>query len=137
MDKIVEKITRMITLTQNNTIKWRAVSPESEKIIQDDNSYAIGAVYTAEYKGKYLRLYKRRFKVSEPPYASGVTATLLGAAGLLSKISYPYWATKVVFEFTSSVGDSLWVFPEVSSLEDLFSTVQYQVADVGNFLNDI
>lgn len=135
MDKIVEKITKLITLTQNNTIKWRAYPPEGERIILDDDSYALGAVYRAQYKDKHLRIYKRRFKVNEPtnPYVSSLTNNLLG----YSKINYPYWDTKVVLEFISIDGDSLWVFPPAPSLEDLFSAVQYQVADVGNFLNDI
>jgi hypothetical protein len=136
MDKIVEKITRLITLTQDNTIKWNASSPETARIIQDDDSYAVGAIYTTTYKEKRLRIYKRRFKVNEPSaLVSGSSASLLSVYS--PKQSYPYWDTNIILEFVNEEGDSLWTFPYAPSLEDLFSAVQYQVADVGNFLDSI
>lgn len=138
MDKVLESITKLITLTQENKIKWTAWSSEEEKIIKDEDSFAIGTSYRSEYKGKYLRMYQLKYKVKQPPSGYSVFSGLatIGLGDEHSK-GYPYWDTSYVLEFVTSAGDSLWGFPYSDSLKDLFSSIQYQVAGVNNFLNDI
>jgi hypothetical protein len=132
MDKIIESITKIIKLTQENKMKWESSSPDNERIIKDDDSYAMGSVYKSNYKEKHLRIYKRRFKVNEPNYATSVSGL-----DIFGTKKYPYWDVTIILEITDYQGNSLWKFPYASSLEDLFSAIEYQVADVKGFLDNI
>ena len=47
------------------------------------------------------------------------------------------WKKRVVLEFIDENGNSLWAFPSLDALNDLASTVQYQVAGVKDFLAEL
>lgn len=108
----IDAIAKLTELTQNGELKWGV----------DEFFEAPGAVspaYTAVHNKRTLRLQKRR--VAED---SG------------------YFGRKEVrdiftLEFVGPQGNSLWQFPEIDAIEDLFAAVQYQTAGVREFLNDI
>jgi hypothetical protein len=47
------------------------------------------------------------------------------------------YSDQVFLEIVDFTGVTLWMFPQLSALKDLYSSVSYQVADVKNFLEDI
>jgi len=122
-DKFVEAVTKLIKLTQEGKMKWRSVN-----LVRHD--IKVESAFITKYKDRLMRLYKYVHKVEAPtPYVSGVFSTYKG--------EYPYWETSVTLEFIDSNELSLWKFPYTSALIDLLQAVQYQVAEVDEFLDDI
>lgn len=120
----VDAITRMIELTQEGKLRWSA-----EYIPVPDNGDRTMLAFQARYKDKLIRLYKGEVRIE-------YDSLTLFREGLYRK-ELPNWATKVVLEFVNTDGETLWTFPEVDALSDLLSAVQYQVAGVGDFLDEI
>jgi hypothetical protein len=111
-DQWIDAVAKLTELTQNGKLKWNA-----DEYVKAPGS--ISPAYFATYKGRSLRLQKRR--VSDEP-------TFFGR----SEVRDQY-----VLEFLGAEGNSLWTFPEIDAIEDLFAAVQYQTAGVKEFLNDL
>lgn len=124
-DKFVEAVAKLIKLTQDGKIEWRS----AELVVRDD--FKVESVFSAAYKDKLLRIYKYVYKVEEPdPFQIAIRT-------FTPEKKYPYWATSVTLEFIDIFGISLWKFPYTNAVNDLLQAVQYQVADVDEFLNEI
>jgi len=123
-DKFVEAVTKLIKLTQEGKIEWR-----SANLVRDD--IKVESVFTAEYKDRLLRIYKYVYKVEKP-------SPFYISPNIFSyKKETPYWETSVTLEFIDRNGLSLWKFPYTNALYDLLQAVQYQVAGVDEFLDEI
>jgi hypothetical protein len=118
----VDAVTRMIELTQQGKLIWSV-----EYIPAPDDGDRTMVAFLARYKDKLIRLYKGRIRLEYDDLAR-VRETMFPS---------PTWATKIVLEFVNTDGETLWTFPEVEALSDLLSAVQYQVAGVGDFLDEI
>lgn len=122
----VDAVTRMIELTQQGKMHWQVVdSPDKSK----DDEYRTSAAFRANLNGRLLRLYQK--KVQESTLASE------GLHSLLRPKFETIWRTKVVLEFINAEGATLWAFPYVEALGDLLTSVQYQVAGVNDFLDNL
>jgi len=129
IDKIINAIVKLNNLTQDGKIKWRTIQPRPS--LNRDKDSIVDLVYTAKYNNKRLGLYENKFKVENAPYAS-----LSGSLdSIFGSVKYPHWQTRVVLEFIDEDGNNLWTFPEVQGLNDLLSTVKYQIAGVDEFLD--
>ncbi len=125
-NKWIDAIAKMIKLTQDGKLVWQVEkSTISAKKHPDDQ---IEIVYSTSYKGKNLRLYERTYKRYLPP--SGIQVFLSGKSEF-------DWVSDVVLEFVSDTESPLWTFPKATALNDLLLSVQYQVAGVKDFLDDI
>ena len=123
-DKFVEAVAKLIKFTQDGKIEWR-----SAELVPDD--IKVESVFSAEYKDRLLRIYKFVYKVEEPsPFD-------ISRSIFTHKKEYPYWAASVTLEFIDRNGLSLWKFPYTNALYDLLQAVQYQVAGVDEFLDEI
>lgn len=123
-DKFVEAVTKLIKLTQEGELQWRSGDISRYDI-------KVESVFITEYKDRLMRLYKYVYKVQQPgPFT--LTHGIFG-----SKREYPYWETSVKLEFIDSNGRTVWEFPSTPALFDLLEEVQYQVAEVDEFLDDI
>ena len=134
-DKWIDAVAKMIKLTQEGILIWEAEKLKDYlKKNQDDS---IDLVFGTTYKNKRIRLYRRTYKAYRFPKNFGISEVTLARilAGNIEK--EPYWATEVVLDFVSDDGLTLWTYPEVSALSDLLSAVQYQVAKVKDFLNEL
>lgn len=122
----VDAVTRMIELTQQGKMHWQVVdSPDKSK----DDEHRTSAAFRANLNGRLLRLYQK--KVQESTLASE------GLHSLLRPKFETIWRTKVVLEFINAEGATLWAFPYVEALGDLLTAVQYQVAGVNDFLDNL
>jgi hypothetical protein len=128
ISKWIDAVTRLTKLTQEGKLEWFSAS--SDGLLVNDDVQTIESVFTAKYRDKRLRLYKKRFKVEEPPYYAAV----IGTVGVRK---YPYWAAQVYLELIDAFGHVLWTFPEVSALRDLLAAVKYQVSGVKDLLDDL
>ena len=129
--KWIEAIAKLTKLTQDGELTWS--SAPSSSVLTNDEAQQIESVFTAKYKNKKLRIYKKRFKVEVPdPTFSAITVTWPFAR------KYPYWTAQIYLEIIDEYYDqSLWTFPEVSALRDLWTSVKYQASGVKDLLDDL
>jgi hypothetical protein len=116
-NKWLDAITRMIVLTQQGKLRWTLESlvPRPEDVTSP--------VFYTDFKNKIMRLYKTQVNSARV------------VSGLFPEV--PAWRERIILEFVTNEGASLWEFPEVSPLSDLFNAVQYQAAGVTEFLDEI
>jgi len=131
--KWVEVASKLIKLTQEGRLKWK-------KAIGDyslDNIENTDLAFVTQYKNKTLRIYRFRYKVEAPTAGLSSISNFSTAISIYGERKYPYWASAVVLEFIDDQGNSLWKFPDTKALDDLYSSIQYTVAGVSDFLEDI
>lgn len=122
--KYVDAVTKLIKLTQENKIKWE--SGNKQKLMKEKPDIQIESVFVAEYNDKRLRLYQCSYE--KPKDA------LLEAFGGISKEE---WVIDTRLEIIDSYENSLWKFPSINALSDLFRSIQYQVAGVKTLIDDL
>lgn len=117
-NKLLDTLTRMIELTQQGRLRWD-FHPEipTHRIVNP-----ISAVFYATYNQKVLRLYQ--MVVGVDPRA-------------VYNVEIPEDDKRIVLEFIDWNGDTLWSFPQVAALNDLFAAAQYQVAGVSEFMDSL
>ena len=120
-DKWVDAVAKMLELTQRGKLKWTSALWSPNNVLPS-LSGGRETVFYATYKGKRLRLRELNF--------NSVASIAVGA-----KISSP--TSSVILEFVDSNGAGIWQFPPVKPLRDLLHAVQYQVAGVNEFLDEI
>lgn len=131
--KWVEVTAKLIQLTQSGSLKWSLATGDFSVAGYDGSDSA----FIASYKNKILRIYRLTYKVEDPGPGAFSTASIKISELVLGVKKYPYWTSMVRLEFVNSDGKTLWTFPDTNALEDLYSSVQYQVAGVTEFLDDI
>jgi len=109
-EKLIDAVVRLIKGTQEGKISW-TVKRQTVLPEMEPEANEPNTVYETEYKNRRLRL----FEVNNQ-FSSGRHTQL-----------------KIIDE----AGAPLWLFPEVSGLDDLLSSVRYQTADVKKLLDDI
>jgi hypothetical protein len=129
-NKWADAVAKLIKLTQDDELKWRTAAPSESRIDSTENLQ--GAIYIAEQAKSTLRLYKLRFK-EEADFMSGLTSILRVPAKQPAYV----WVDVVRLELIDLLGTTLFTFPGVSGLKDLYSSVSYQVAGVEELLNEL
>ena len=88
---------------------------------------------TSESSDHHIFISCRANKVEAPnPTFSAITVTWPFAR------KYPYWTAQIYVEIIDEYYDqSLWTFPEVSALRDLWTSVKYQASGVKDLLDDL
>ena len=127
-DRFVEAVAKLIELTQDGTIEWESAELHREDI-------KVESVFTAIYKDKLLRICKYRYKPKTPDprfTISGSTTTMF-----YGREETPSWETSITLEFIDGYGLRLWKFPYTNALYDLLSAIQYSVAGVDEFLDEL
>jgi hypothetical protein len=115
-DKFVALVARLNELTQEGKLKWSAVYNPEELGLGTDKKVKL--VFQTFYKNKTLRIYHEDFKTwyEEDRYV---------------------WASRIVLTFVDIGAQSIWEFPNVAGLGDLYESVRYQQAGVDEFINDV
>ena len=109
--KWVDAIVRLIELTQQGKIDWLLAGPD---MVGTD--VGLSPPYVARHNDRMLRLRK------------------------LAVISDSRWdenSYQILLEMITDYGEVLYQFPDVAVSEDLLEAVQYQVAGVGDYLDEL
>jgi hypothetical protein len=123
-NKWLNAISKLVELTQDGKLEWKFSAP-SEGLERSFPNDRIAGVFTTKYKGRNLRLYERHFQLSSYQY-------------LDDRIIGGEWGSEITLEMYDVFSDApLWAFPYADILRDLLSAVQYQVAGVKDFVNEI
>jgi len=134
-NKWIDVIAKLIKITQEGRLRWRVATDDFSVVSRNEKE----AAFITQYKENILRISRLNYKVEDP--GSGPLSAFTSGASLASSVwvqrKYPYWTSSIILEFVDSKGQSLWRFPDTNALNDLYSSVQYQVAGVSEFLDDI
>ena len=133
-NKWIDAVGKLLQLTQGRRLEWEPRNPPAYFNLERERK-RVEVVYEAEYKEKRLRLYQVSYKVDKPKSLDVLKE--LGAYLGHTETQYPYWTKKTVLELLDLSGFGAWTFPETEVLGDLFTAVQYQVAGVREFLDEI
>lgn len=115
-NKWIDAIGRLITLTQERKLSWRSYPSEGYPSL----SGIVEVVYNADHNGKTLRLYESKTRAERGMFPGSGE-----------------WETEAVLELVDSTGLSVWTFPHTDATEHLLGAVKYQVAGVGEFLEEL
>jgi hypothetical protein len=130
-NKWIEAVGKLLELTQDRELVWQTRNPPTH--LNPQSEYRrIDVVYETQFKDRTLRLYELKFKVEKPNPLFAATS-----ASIFDQRQYPYWAKKTVLELLDQNGLSAWAFPDIDSIDHLLTSVQYQVAGVKEFLDEI
>jgi hypothetical protein len=124
-NKWVDAVAKLIKLTQEGQLNWIIADPPAS-FSKRPNS-RVEVVFVAKHGDKSLRLYEKRFQAEFVDFDEFE----------MRPVQKTEWRKTVVLEFIDEIGNSLWAFPSVEALNDLVSTVQYQVAGVKDFIAEL
>lgn len=126
INKNVLVVTKLIEETKNGVIKWDSMA--GGDVVLPGESMVVDLVYTTRYRNKYMRLFKYKTRI---PYDPNMRV-------IVGRVQPDHWQTNVRLEFTDyAFSNSLWTFPEISSISDLYNTVRYNTADVRIFFDQL
>lgn len=131
--KWIEAVSKLIQLTQKGELSWDVVRGDEALVPVVDG---VELVFVTDFRGRTLRLYKRTKQVEGPEAGDLVVGSSAWQALPISR-DYPFQVERVVLEFVDNLGNSLWKFPYTDALDDLYEAVEYQVAEVDEFLNEL
>lgn len=114
--KLVDSVAKLIELTQNAIIIWKPLSPGSIPPTGQDYE-RVEAAYEADYLNRHMRFYKRSYKSMQRRSSTTFLAP--------QNEFYAVRVEEVVLEHIDTLGNVLYRFPELDSLNNLFSAVQY------------
>jgi hypothetical protein len=103
-------IAKLTALTQDGKLKWTIVEPGPQVV-----GRIVGPLYAASHAGRNLQLFQLRG----------------GGFGRFEEES------PLALEFVDDEGRSLFTFPELDNLVDLYNAVRYQTAGVKSFLDSL
>ncbi|MEX0740986.1 MAG: hypothetical protein WD071_16760 [Pseudohongiella sp.] len=122
-EKLVALVAKLIELTQESTLRWEVV--EANEGSEFGFTKIIGAVFETKYGGRILRIYKREYDNSEDNH-------------LFNTYAYqPTYSIAIELEFVDRKGNSIWSFPRITGIFDLYKAISYKAAGVDDFISDI
>jgi hypothetical protein len=124
-NKWIDAVAKLIELTQDGELVWEAQEPPFS--FSKRPNFSAEVVFVCKYGEKNLRLYEKRIHEEVDDFDEFEMRPF-------TKIE---WKRIIVLEFVDANANSLWAFPKVEALKDLFSAVQFQVAGVKDFLAEL
>ncbi|MFP4436345.1 MAG: hypothetical protein ACLFVO_03795 [Chloroflexaceae bacterium] len=135
-NRFVTAIAKLIDLTQKGELRWNLPEAGEQSVLVEQDDEHISQVFIAHYHDKILKIYKRTYKDYRKRSVSFADSLKLSMFSGEREIE-TYWKSDVVLEFINPDGMTIWTFPQMRILQDLLAAVQYQVAGVEDFLDDI
>lgn len=126
--KWVEAIVKLTRMTQDGGLEWAVaeIQMPADKDVRPDTAY------TSTFKG-------HRLKISKVSVRSSDVWSIPSTSSLFANVSAPkdYWNPEVVLSLIDAAENRLWDFPHVEGLSGLYKAVQFQVAKVSDFLENL
>ncbi len=113
-----QAVQKLVQLTRDGRIKWTRGQPRPRVGLLAILETAGEDVYEAQHDGQRLRV--RRWIDSRPQ------------RGLLGFVSSPY---QYELELIDHAGETIWTFPSVSDLADLYQAIRFYEAGVGPYID--
>ncbi|MBO9541473.1 hypothetical protein J7643_12870 [bacterium] len=117
--KYVKAVTNLLRKTKAGLLTWQV--EESHFNVLAVKMGQSSQTYTASYQGK-------RFRLSVPAFASLNALTSGGRFGVGSRAQ---------LEIVSQGGDSLFMFPSVSVIDDLYKAVSDKYNEIETFIDNL
>src|SRR5205807_10434996 len=111
-----EAVLKLTKLTREGRITWTRSVPPPRKPTDFSISFVTEETFVAEYDNQRLR-FRRRFN------SLNVLMTTQGGA-------YTY-----ALEIVDEKGETIWTFPTVEALADLYQAISYHQAGIGKFVD--
>lgn len=128
-DTWLDVIAKITKLTQLGEIVWKTASTDPIIKVANDR---IKVAFETEYLGKKMRLYERSYTVTVHP-----PSPFQFNFGIEVRIPGEYWYNEIVLEILDEFSSPIFKFPETSMHKDLLFSVQYQVAEIKDYLDKI
>jgi len=103
--------------TQDGELRWEKSDPPSNLTRTIDAR--IDLCYLTSYEGKNLRLYERKER------------------SFISEYEDWYWGSSIILEMIDDEGRTLDTFPNVTTLNELWSAVRSQISGINNFIGNL
>lgn len=116
--EIIQVITKLNRLTQEGKLEWSRTKPPDSLTTGTDEQ--IFEFYCTTYKDRNIALYEERYQAYDDEY-----------------FHRSYWTSRLVLAFFSDDWEKEWEFPRSAGIFELLKSVQYQVADVDTFIDEI
>lgn len=129
-DRVLEAVVKLIQLTQKGELEWRSDKPDESMMLGERDT--VGPVYTTDYKGRTLQVYRRAWV---DPLAGGALAKR-NTWGQFGALTPPELNEQTVLRLATPEG-GFWTFPQNSALNDLMNAVAFKVTDANGFLDEI
>lgn len=125
-NKWIEAATKLVQLTNEGKIKWSVDTPPPS--LRRDPNQQVDVVFKTEYQGQNMQLYERHYK--ELPLERDWWP-------IIGRAKQSEWKSEVMLEFVDDRGRAFWFFPKVNPLNHLLSAVQYQRANINDFIDKL
>jgi hypothetical protein len=119
-EKLVALVAKLIELTQESTLEWKVV--DVNEGAEFGFTKIIGAIFEAKYEGKVLRIYKREYDNTEENNMFNMY------------MHQPSYSIAIELEFVDKKGRSIWKFPRITGIVDLYKAISYKAAGVDEFI---
>lgn len=129
-NKYTEAIKTLTMKTDAGEVTWTAYEPSEE---EHKEGVEAKEGYLTVYKGKELRIYKRLTNKQ----AVNVAEFISGKAPLPSSDEETRMIETTVFKLKDPDTGGTWEFPEMSILDDLYSSVRQSSAGVQKWISDV
>jgi hypothetical protein len=131
-DRELGAILKLIQLTQDGVLKWRATKPGGDLFETETKKYT--NVFHCNYEGKHLRIFTKSTRIDKP---TTLMAQFLEGGGIARGQTYPYWRESLELEIINEQWNSLWQFPYKPATDDLLNAVKYSAAGVKDLLDSL
>jgi hypothetical protein len=110
-------ITRLIQETQKGNIIWESI--DDFDIVLPHEGEIVDKIYSGSFKNKKFRIYRYRYRT------------------YTEEFDHLYWSSSIKLEILDDHDYPDWEFPSDNSLNDLYESVRYKVANIGGLIDDI
>lgn len=123
----IKAVTKLIELTQADSLKWER-STSTHGIVQNDD-YRVQVVFTTEFESHKLRLFRARKRI--------VPIATITVYAIVEQPKEPYWTAETILEIVDDYGISMYQFPYVSAISDLYNSVIAKTSRIDDLLSKL
>lgn len=128
----LETILKLVELTQDGKLEWH--SPSKEETIEPRPGVMIESIFISKFKNTNLRIYRRRISSQKANAFFGLGKIV---PNVYNAETNTFEISEVILDIIDDEGRVLWQFPKLNALNDLFTSAQYQVANVKGFVKSV
>jgi hypothetical protein len=144
-EQFIKAVAKLIELTQTDLLQWER-SRNTTGIFQEEN-YKVEIVFLTQFESHNLRLYRAQRRIV-PLKTTGISpyATISGAIHVYDPNIFasgymlptePYWTTDTVLEVIDGGALSMYKFPSISAIDDLYKCVVSKTSRIEDLVSKL